>query len=174
TPATSSSRSCGSGRLDEAVEHLLRPGLLEFYVQLVPVDRYDTAVAELLVEHALADREVGLVALDGAAVVHGLVAPARAGAAHAGDAEALVVEARGLVAQAAVVAGRVGGVEAGVARLGQPVGRQLAQEARRDGGLPLVEHAAIGGERDIGPLARPRQADIGQPSLLLQARHSLL
>jgi len=95
----------GSSSLDEAVEHLLRPGLLEFYVQLVAVDRHHAAVAELLVEHALADREVGLVALHGAAVVHGLVAPAGAGAAHAGDAEALVIEARGLIAQAAVMAG---------------------------------------------------------------------
>ena len=49
-----------SGRFDEAVQHLLRPGLLELDVELVAVDRDDAAVAELLVEHALADAESGL------------------------------------------------------------------------------------------------------------------
>src|SRR6185369_5989595 len=86
TPATLSSRSldCSSG-LDEAVEHLLRAGFLEFDVELVAVDRDHAAIAELLVEHALTDGEVGLVAFDGAAVVEGLVAPAGAGAAYPSD-----------------------------------------------------------------------------------------
>ena len=73
-----------------------------------------------------------------------------------------------------MMAGGVGGVEAGVAALGQLVGRQLAQEARGDGRLPLVEHAPVGGEGDIGPLARPRQADIGQPPLLLEPGQALV
>ena len=72
------------------------------------------------------------------------------------------------------MAGGIGGVEAGVAALGQLLGRQLAQEARGDGGLPLVEDAAVGGERDVGPLARPRQADIGQPALLLEPGQALV
>src|SRR4029453_908019 len=109
-----------------------------------------------LMEHALADAEVGLVALDGAAVVEGLVAPAGARAADAGHAQALIVEAPRLLAQAAVMAGGIGGVEAGIAALGQLLGRQLAQEARGDGGLPLVEDAAVGGGRDISPPCRPR------------------
>jgi hypothetical protein len=45
-------------RVDEAVEHLLAAGLLELDLQLVAFDRGDGAVAELAVEHALAEREV--------------------------------------------------------------------------------------------------------------------
>src|SRR3982074_2310094 len=134
-PQTTPSRC--SRRLDEAVQNLFRAGFLEFDVELVAVDRQDAAVAEFLVEDPLADAEIDLVALDGAAVVECLVAPARAPAR--GDAQALIVEAARLLAQAAVMAGGIGGVEAGIAALGELVGRQLAQETRRDGGLPLVE-----------------------------------
>src|SRR5215207_4931671 len=164
----------GSGGLDEAVQDLLGSGLLELDVDLVAVDRDDAAVAEFLVEHALPDAEVGLVALDGAAIVERLVAPARAAAPDAGHAQALIVEAARLLAHAAVMAGGIGGVEARIAALRQLLGRQLAQEARGDGSLPLVEDAAIGGERDVGSLARPRQADIGQPALLLEPGQALV
>src|SRR4030081_463684 len=79
--AKSSSRSSG---LDEAVQHLLRPGLFKLYVQLVPIDRQHASVAKLLVEDALADAEIGLVALDGPTVVEGFVAPARVRPPHGG------------------------------------------------------------------------------------------
>ena len=46
-------------RADEAVEHLLAAGVLEVDLELVAFDRGDGAVAELAVEHALAEREVG-------------------------------------------------------------------------------------------------------------------
>ena len=123
-PRTTPSRC--SRRLDEAVQDLLRAGFLELDVELVAVDREDAAIAELLVEDPLADAEIDLVALDGAAVVERLVAPARAPAR--GDAQALIVEAARLLAQAAVMAGGIGGVEAGVAALGQ-----LARSAARAG-----------------------------------------
>ena len=109
---------------------------------------------------------------DGAPVVRGLVLPA---AAPAGThAQALVVEAARLLAQPAMMACGIGRVEAGVAALGDLLARQLAQEARRDGGLPLVEDAAVRGEGDVGPLARARQADIGEPALFLQTRQALV
>ena len=53
-------------------------------------------------------------------------------------------------------------------------GRQLAQEARRDRGLPLVEDAPVGGEGNIGPLARTRQPDIGQPAFFLESGQALV
>src|SRR5476649_1560315 len=96
-----------SGRLNETVQDLLRARFLELDVELVAVDGDDAAIAELLVEDPLADREIGLVAFDCAAVVERLVAPARAAAA--GDAQALVLEAARLVAQAAMMTGGVGG-----------------------------------------------------------------
>ena len=56
--ATSAARgTILSGRLDEAVDHLLAPGLVEGDVELGPFNRLDPAVAELLVEDALADGE---------------------------------------------------------------------------------------------------------------------
>ena len=78
-------------------------------------------------EDPLADAEIDLVALDGAAIVERLVAPARAPTQ--GDAQAFIVEAARLVAQPAMMAGGIGGVEAGVAALGQLLRRQFAQEA---------------------------------------------
>ena len=51
---------------DEAVEHLLAARVLEVDFELVALDRGDRAVAELAVEHALAEREIvaALVAED--------------------------------------------------------------------------------------------------------------
>ena len=72
------------------------------------------------------------------------------------------------------MAGGIGRVEAGVAAFGELGGRQLAQEARGDGGLPLVEDAAIGGERHVGAFACPGEADIGQPTLFLEPGSALL
>src|SRR3982075_2000109 len=43
----------------EAVDHTLFAGLVERDGELVAVDGGDVAVAELLVKHALADREIG-------------------------------------------------------------------------------------------------------------------
>src|SRR5680860_1862638 len=45
--------------LDETVDHLLAPGLLEIDGQLVAVDRGHPAIAELLVENARADIDAG-------------------------------------------------------------------------------------------------------------------
>src|SRR6195256_647498 len=171
SPGPQTTPSSCSRRLDEAVQDFLRAGFLELDVELVAVDRQDAAVTELLVEDPLANAEIDLVAFDGAAVVERLVAPARAPAGR--DAQALIVEAAGLLAQPAVMAGRIGCVEAGVAALGQLLGRQLAPGARRGGRLPLVEHAPVGGEGDVSPLARPRQTDIGQPPLPLAPGHAL-
>ncbi len=73
-----------------------------------------------------------------------------------------------------MMTGRIGGVEAGVAALGQMVGWQLAQEARRDRRLPLVEDAPVGGKGDIGALASTGQADIGETALLFEAGQALV
>ncbi len=54
-----SATSSGSHPLDEAVHHALLAGLVERDGKLVAVDGDDIAVAELQVEHAVADREVG-------------------------------------------------------------------------------------------------------------------
>src|SRR5690349_7341700 len=48
-----------SRRADEAVEDLLAAAVLEVDFELVTLDRRDGAVAELAVEHALAEGEVG-------------------------------------------------------------------------------------------------------------------
>src|ERR1700736_5664070 len=45
--------------LHEAIHHALLAGLVELDGELVAVDRGDVAVAELEVEHAVADREGG-------------------------------------------------------------------------------------------------------------------
>ena len=45
--------------LHEAVHHTLFSGLVERDGEFVAVDGGDVAVAELLVKHALADREIG-------------------------------------------------------------------------------------------------------------------
>src|SRR5579884_3670651 len=55
----SSHQPAGSTGADEAVEHFLPARMLEIHLQLVAFDRSDGAVAELAVEHALAEREVG-------------------------------------------------------------------------------------------------------------------
>ena len=44
-------------RLCKARDHFLLPSLFELHRQLIPLDLADGAIAELLVEHALADRK---------------------------------------------------------------------------------------------------------------------
>src|SRR4026209_1629849 len=48
-----------SATLDEAVHHLLLPCLVEIDGELVAVDLRDAAIAEVLMEHAHADRKSG-------------------------------------------------------------------------------------------------------------------
>jgi len=48
--------------LHKRIQHALLPGLLEFHRQLVAVDRGDAAVAEFLVEDALAGAVVSVPA----------------------------------------------------------------------------------------------------------------
>src|SRR5438094_9920357 len=48
-----------SRTLDVAIDHALLAGLVELDHELVAVDRGHVAVAEFLVEHAIADREGG-------------------------------------------------------------------------------------------------------------------
>src|SRR5690606_30948199 len=88
------------------------------------------------------------------------------------------------VALGALPAGRVVGVGEGVARVeaaaaigGRAVAAvvrglldhldvrlgQFVEEAGGDAGLPQPVHAAVGGEADVGALARPGDADVGQP-----------
>src|SRR3546814_11077040 len=45
---------------------------------------------------------------------------------------------------------------------------QLVDEARGNGGGPGAMHAPVGGERDDDPLARAREANVGEAALLLQ------
>ena len=47
-----------SPRTDEAIQHLLQPPMLEVDLELVAFLRDDLAVAELAVEHALAQLQV--------------------------------------------------------------------------------------------------------------------
>ena len=46
--------------------------------------------------------------------------------------------------------------------------RQFVEEARRDGRVPQAVDAAVGGEIDLGALARAREADMGEAALFLQ------
>src|SRR5689334_4595646 len=48
-----------SAAADEAVQNLLAPGVLEIDLELVALDGRDRAVAELAMEHALSERQVG-------------------------------------------------------------------------------------------------------------------
>src|SRR6476661_3453321 len=50
-------RNSGSAPLDEAIHHLLAPGLVEIHGELVAVDLRDAAIAEFLVKHAHAHGE---------------------------------------------------------------------------------------------------------------------
>src|SRR6185437_10314172 len=52
--------------------------------------------------------------------------------------------------------------------------RQLADEARRDGGLPTAVDAPVGGEGDRGAAPRARDADIGEAALLLEPGETVL
>src|SRR5215470_6935818 len=52
-------QAVGSHPLDVFVEHPLLAGLVELHHELVAVDGGDVAVAEFLVEYAVADREGG-------------------------------------------------------------------------------------------------------------------
>ena len=52
-------RSVTSRRTDKTIQHLLQPRMLELDLELVAFLRDDLAVAELAVEHALAELQVG-------------------------------------------------------------------------------------------------------------------
>src|SRR5208282_4758841 len=80
------------------------------------------------------------------------------------------VEARGAVAaitaEATIAALRLRHFDIGF--------RQLVQKPRGNIGLPQAVHAPVGGEINLGPLARPRDADMGKPALLFQPGAALI
>src|SRR4051812_36162269 len=188
--------------LHKTVDHLFLAGLLEGDGELVAVDLHHMAVAELLVEDAVLQREFGRgggfrhqLALDhhGAALVARkaagrerrlVLAEAAAGLAAA---VAIAVGLGALPARRAV-AGTEGfdvvearGAVAAAAPAGAALGfrdldvlrRQLVEEARGNGGGPGAVDAAVGGKEDFGAAARPREADMGEAALFFQPRAAL-
>src|SRR5688572_16520678 len=141
-----------SRQADEAVEHALAAGMLEVDLELVALDLGDVAVAELGVEDALADRDVGAAGIaeadrarprlehPGGAAVEGAAgrsaAPARAAAGAALD-----------VGEWVGALGPVGAPQRFAAAhrrllLDMRVG-QLGDEARWDRRGPLAVDAAV-------------------------------
>src|SRR5690606_3924861 len=163
--------------LDKGVQHPLGAGLLEIDGKLVAVDLGDGAVAELDVEDALAGGEQAAAALvtgdqftlDDPRLVPGCraIGIGPAGALPAGG-------GIGAFERIHPVEPAFGEAET-VAAIGAErlldldmLLRQLVDEARRQRRLPQVMQAPVLREADMHPLARPRQADIGEATFLLE------
>src|SRR6185312_14721983 len=169
-------RQTRSRPLDKGVHDLLVAGMLEIDRELVVLDLADHAVAEFLMEDAVADREA-------ADFRHLLAASRNPGAFDQHR------RARRRVEHAVAAAG-IGGVPARaprrragpVADAAQPRlglyldmrGRQLVDKPRPRRALPLPVDAAVGGERNLRPMPRPGQPDIGETPLLLEAGKAVL
>src|SRR5690606_19985254 len=170
-----------SGRLDEAVDHPLAAAGLERDLELVAFLVDDLAVAELVVEHAHADREVG----------------ARLGGEARGAAAGLLQSFRGLVVargqrtlpartarlaafgpsradvgERIVLLGPVGAPQRGAA--GQRgfhldvVGGELGDEPRGDRAGPLAVDAPVGSVEDRAAAPGAGDRDVSQPAFLLE------
>src|SRR6476620_1027102 len=182
-PGSSQAQSGGkaasrSGSLDERIDHLLLPGLVEIDGELVAVDMRHVAIAEFLVKHSDADldprafgrarRDQRPVDGDGLACAgRSLLAAARAIALRALPARCLV-EARGEQILRGVEPARTVAAEALVLGDFDVIDRQLVDEARWQRLLPRAVIAPDLGEGDLGVLPCARQSHMGEPALLLE------
>ena len=160
-------RGFGEGRalrhalLHEPVEHALVSRLVERHVQPVVLRRRHRAVAEFLVEHPRADRDrVG--PRRPRRLLPGLDRPRapRHQRELAGECR------RRQHPRIARQRGRAGPLHIGV--------RQFVDEPAGDAALPVGIDPPVRGMADDRPPARPGQADIGEPPLLLQRLHPAL
>src|SRR6266851_627745 len=162
-----------SRALDKGVHYLLVAGVLEIDRQLVVLDRAHGAVAEFLVEHAVADGK--------AADLADFLAARRRAAAFDQERRPPCIARIARVFPRGPPAGRRPAI---ASRCGTPRtsgrvqphlghhfdlrGRQLVDEARARAALPLAVDAPVGGKRDEDLPARPGQPDIGEAPLLFE------